>query len=628
MFLLNLSLPEFLAIFSALSGVVVTLYLLSRARKRQRVATLQFWQRAISPVPSTRRRRIQHPWSLLLQLLSLLLLLLAIAQLRLGDRESAARNHVLLLDASSWSGARSTGEGNVLDAERRQAKRWLESLPASDRVMVVRTESLPSPATGMERDRAVIERAIDETRSGASALDLDVAFAFASKARQLGGGSPGEIVYAGPARTTAYGVPSDVPRNLRVLRAEAASSNAGLTGIGIRRAEEASDRWDVLVSVRNYGPTTQRVPLTVSFGGARAGTALLDVPPGATQERVFPLRTRAAGWLDARLLLRDALEEDNRALLEVPRADPIRVDVWTDDRSSVEPLLAAHPSLQPTYRSPSAYRADTGAALAIFDRTAPAAQVKVPALYIAPSDRSPFRTRTQISSEDRVQWSAASDITSGLRSRGLRLNNSRVFAAAEGDQVFASIGAGAVGVARPSERAVAIGFHPGEGDLRFDLVTPLLMANLLRWLAPTVFGATEVHARSVGAVSVSAGSAADAKSMRVLAGQNDLPFTLADGAVRFYAGTPGIVRVLAPGREQVLSLSLPEVADRSWAVPANVRRGIPAGTSGMSSRDLWQWLAALGALGLAAEWLLFARVRKPVTTMPTRDEEHAMRRAS
>ena len=628
MFLLNLSLPEFLAIFSALSGVVVTLYLLSRARKRQRVATLLFWQRAMQPVPSTRRRRIQHPWSLLLQLLSLLLLLLAVAQLKLGDRESAARDHILLLDASSWSAARSTAEGTVLDVERREAKRWLRSLPASDRVMVVRAESLPSPATGMESDRATIERAIDETRSGASALDLEVAFAFADKARQLAGGSDGEIVYAGPGRTTPYGTPSDLPKGVRLLPAEASLSNAGLTGIGIRRAEDATDRWDVLVSVRNYGQTTQRVPLTLSFGGARAGTALLDIPPGASQERVFPLRTRAAGWLDARLLLRDALEEDNRALLEVPRAEPIRVDVWTDDRPAIEPLLAAHPHLQPSFRSPASYREDSDAAIAIFDRFAPSSEPKRPALYIAPPERSPFRTRTQLSSEDAVQWSSNSEITSGIRSRNLRLSNGRVFAPAEGDEIFASVGAGPVGVARPRARALAIGFHPGQGDLRFDLLTPLLMANLLRWLTPAAFGATEVHARSVGAISMPIGNQADTKGVRVLAGEKELPYTVQDGALKFFAGTPGIVRVLAPGLENVLSLSLPEVAERTWTAPASVRKGVPGMGAGLSSRDLWRWLAALGAIGLAAEWLLFARIRKPVETMPIRPEEQTMRRAS
>ena len=29
-----------------------------------------------------------------------------------------------------------------------------------------------------------------------------------------------------------------------------------------------------------------------------------------------------------------------------------------------------------------------------------------------------------------------------------------------------------------------MGFHPGRSDLRFDIVTPLLLANILRWFEP------------------------------------------------------------------------------------------------------------------------------------------------
>jgi hypothetical protein len=105
-FLLNLSALEFLAIFSALSGLVVTLYLLSRSRRRQQVATLRFWVQAQAPVVSKQRRRIQQPWSLLLQLLSIACLLLAIGQLQWGSRDDASRDHVLLLDTSSWMSAR------------------------------------------------------------------------------------------------------------------------------------------------------------------------------------------------------------------------------------------------------------------------------------------------------------------------------------------------------------------------------------------------------------------------------------------------------------------------------------------------------------------------------------------
>ena len=92
MFLLNLSPLEFFAIFGAISGVVVTLYLLSRSRRRQRVATLRFWAQAQAPVVSKQRRRIQQPMSLLLQLLSIACLLLAIGQLQWGTPDSASRD--------------------------------------------------------------------------------------------------------------------------------------------------------------------------------------------------------------------------------------------------------------------------------------------------------------------------------------------------------------------------------------------------------------------------------------------------------------------------------------------------------------------------------------------------------
>ncbi len=102
MFFLNLSLPEFLAILGSLSGVVVALYLLDRMRKHHTVATLRFFAAAEKPPVLKHRRKLQQPWSLLLQLISLLLLLLAIAQLRLGSPARYSRDHVLILDSSAW----------------------------------------------------------------------------------------------------------------------------------------------------------------------------------------------------------------------------------------------------------------------------------------------------------------------------------------------------------------------------------------------------------------------------------------------------------------------------------------------------------------------------------------------
>src|ERR1700729_2618831 len=131
MFLLNLSLPEFLAILGSLSGLTVALYLLDRMRKRHTVATLRFFAAAEKPPVLKHRRKLQQPWSLLLQLLSLLLLLLAIAQLRWGSPARASRDHVLILDASAWMNARS-GQARLIDQTRAAAQNYVKLLPASD----------------------------------------------------------------------------------------------------------------------------------------------------------------------------------------------------------------------------------------------------------------------------------------------------------------------------------------------------------------------------------------------------------------------------------------------------------------------------------------------------------------
>src|SRR5579862_9874532 len=95
---LNLSLGEFLGLAGVLSAGVVALYLLDRSKRRRVVATLRFWTASDVRTEWKRSRRIQQPWSLLLQIVSLVLLLLAIAGPRIGGDLNATRDHVLILD--------------------------------------------------------------------------------------------------------------------------------------------------------------------------------------------------------------------------------------------------------------------------------------------------------------------------------------------------------------------------------------------------------------------------------------------------------------------------------------------------------------------------------------------------
>src|SRR2546423_9724123 len=117
MYFLNLSLFQFVAVFGSISAISVALYLLDRSRRKLVVSTLQFWVAAEQPAVAARRRRLQQPWSLILQLLGMGLLLLAVAQLRLGSPARAGRDHVIVLDTSAWMAAHS-GSRTLMDLAR------------------------------------------------------------------------------------------------------------------------------------------------------------------------------------------------------------------------------------------------------------------------------------------------------------------------------------------------------------------------------------------------------------------------------------------------------------------------------------------------------------------------------
>src|SRR5581483_2873030 len=138
---------------------------------------------------------------------------------------------------------------------------------------------------------------------------------------------------------------------------------------------------------------------------------------------------------------------------------------------------------------------------------------------------------------------------------------------------------------------------------RYELATPLLFANLLRWNAPELFQRLEISGASVGSVKlpIEPTAGADAASRVKVVGEDgkSLPFTVHDNAIDFFAGDPGQVRVDAGDRQYMYSLTLPELSDAKWKPPAGVLRGIPAfAPVAAAVHDVWPLLALLGAAAL------------------------------
>jgi hypothetical protein len=214
------------------------------------------------------------------------------------------------------------------------------------------------------------------------------------------------------------------------------------------------------------------------------------------------------------------------------------------------------------------------------------------------------------------QWHPETTLGAGLRTRDVTLESAEVFSPAAGDTTVAETTEGPVIVARgglheTTPKQVVIGFHPGRGAMKYQLATPLLIANILRWMTPGAFRQWEFQAGTVGTVRVPIEKDAKPENVRVLDEANrSLPFTIDGDNLRFFSGAPGTVRVQMGDREMVYSLTLPDIGEAVWGVPAAVRKGIPRSVAADAApRDLWPWLALLGGIGLLADWLLYGRSR-------------------
>ena len=621
MSLLNLSIGEFVALFGAISGVLITLYLLDRSRRRQIVSTLRFWKPAENAAVSRQKRRIQQPWSLVLQILSIVLLLLAIAQLQFGTRPDSHDN-VLVLDTSAWMAAR-TERGTLMDDARRAALAWLRTVPPSDRVMLVRADALATPATPLDTNRALIEHAIRDSKPSGSALNVDQALAFARRVQMLHNGAAGEIAIVTAGRIADTGASErPAPKNLRVIRVNAPVDNCGIRRVGLRRSPTDVSEWQVLAAAKNYGTQPRTVQLAAQFGGAPVGTRTLVLNPGAEEESSFSFHTRAAGWLEVRLFGDDIFPDDNRTVLEVPAQPALRVVAFTDEPNTLRPLLAANPHVQATFRPASAYDSQITADAVVLDGFAPSVPPRVPAIWIdPPPDRSPVPVRSRVKSERLTTWNNDHPVGAGLHTRDVLINDAEVFGA-DPDDVVAEVKGGPVIVARDqtagSPKFAVIGFNPARSAMKYELATPLLFANLLRWMNPDIFRSWEMNARPVGGVEVHIDRKTDPNSVRVdRDDRQPVPYTIEGEHLRLFSAAPGTVRVHAGDREFVYSLTLPELGDADWQTPPGVVLGIPRAVAfAPPPADAWPWLALAGAIGLAAEWMLFGRGRRQGRTVP------------
>ena len=582
-----------------------------------------------------------------MQLLSLLLLLLALSRMQWGSADRRGHDHVLLLDTSSWTAApvpNSNPPLSVLDREKELLHRYLRALPRTDRALLVAVDGLATPLTRFTTDRHQLNIAIDSAATSFSSLNLDTALSFARQAESFTEGAGGEIVYAGPQIVSDTAAPA-VVSNLRLLPAAADRANYGIRRLTVQQLEDEPNSWQAFITVRNYSSAAQVVTLSVHYAATAFSLRRLALSPHGETTAEYSFTTRTPGELAAIITPGGSLAADDRATLFVPHEQPLNVVVYTDRPQLLKPLLEADRQLSAALYSPSQYNPAVRASVVVLDRFSPPVAPTAPALWIdppkastgrdaAPSDErgtsadsgadrasvvraSPSRDHSPIpvksaAANARISWNAAIP----LPGKQIYLPSVNVFETSQGDNILASVPAGPVVIARQATstqpRRAVVGFDPAAGEMRFEVATPLLFADLLEWLDPTAFRTFTLAAESVGLVTLPLDPLEQTESLTVSGDHGALiPSSRRAKTLQFFVDRPSVVHVTSAQRERVVSLNLPAVADKAWHPPASTPQGLPLASYFVPpAQDLWKWLALAAAACLLIEWFFFGPARR------------------
>ena len=619
--LLNLALGQLLGLFLPVAGLLVALYFYDRSRRRLLVSTLRFWPRRPAPAVRQRHKRIQHPLSLLLQLLALLLLLLAIADPRPDTTGPGARQRIILLDTSAAM-AMSDEDGDLLMEEAKAlALGYLERVPGSDRVLLIEADGAPTVKVPFTQDRQRLRDAILAAEPGWTALDLGSAFDLAEGTLRLALGIDGDLsadragigetVYVGPGRHSGQPTRSGGLPTVRYLETETPSDTLGL--VALRAAADPTElgKWDIELVARNYESSAATARIDFLFDNRPLGHRELSLGPADDAELQFTLRTRRPGRLTARAAEADAFVGNNEAMIEIPNMRRTPLQVVGGSRAAFEPLMASGAHVEPSFVNSRDELTED--AIHVWARGGDAG-VSKRAIYISPpGTASPAGEAHSIRNRPIEKWSVSHPLARGVRDRDLTPDRSRVFESSAGDEVVAGTSEGPVIVARATgeSRSVAFGFDLAGDSVRNKLAAPLLFANAVAWLDAGAFRSESVEARSPGTVEIEApNSAREQIAVRTDRGET-VPWILAGGSVRFFAGRKGTYRVATADREVTLFLSQPQIPMAAWEPPEGVERGMPASPSrGGQPWVPWPWLASIAALILLYDWVRFGRGRR------------------
>jgi hypothetical protein len=646
--------------------IIVVLYLLRLRRTEQVVSSTYLWRRMVRDLEANAPwQRLRRSLLLILQLLTLIALILALARPFTWAEGTGGQAAILILDTSASMAAVDVSP-NRLEAAKTQALRYVDGLPDGARVTVIAAGDGAQVLASSSQDRRQVRLAIQSAQIGQPGWGSDLSAALELGAAIAARRPDAETVVYSDGRV-------DLPQHL-ALEGHARYLPMGISGdnqaIGALTLQPAPGGGrTVFVQVINYGPSpVQRRLVLSSVAGPAAGGARqtlnvydLDLAPGELRAVVAEGLPPEVFAVEAQLLGEDVLAADDRAWAVHSSGQPARITLVTEGNLFLETGLGLLPNLEVTTVRPGDWEAgkvedwkagkeagpeDSSSNLSSFHpSTLTILDAYVPITATLPRGNllfiAPPRSTEVFSVTGQVEQPALRAVGGGGSGDAADPLLAHVDVAGVGVQqaVRVSLPAWARpvivgdvddGDAAPrsvpilwageqgGRRIAVLAFDLRRSDLPLQVAFPLLLANLTGWLAPS--GGSDLPAQVAPGAVVSLSLPPDVQAARVARPDGSRMDVEVRGGQAILADTGmlGIYRVAwGEGGQAAFAVNLfaPSESDLEPARNLALSAG-EAETSGAASegggargarREWWRPLALIALLVLFAEWLVHHR---------------------
>jgi Ca-activated chloride channel homolog len=510
--------------------------------------------------------------------------------------------------------------GSRFEQAKKAALRMVADLHGGSRMMVVLATSRVHRLTGLTSDQNELRRAIDAAEPGDTTTNLHEALLLACS---VAGQHQGSHVYIlSDGAFSELDPVDDRGAELPYMKIGERADNVGIVALDARRTFREEGGYQMFLAVRNYSPKPKRCNLEFY-----RNEGLIDVRPvelaaadptrGFTEKpEVFEM-PETTGIIRARLDLKDDLEVDNEAYVQLSKRRQVNVLLVTEGNFYLQRALNVDPNVSLSVLPPAGYTGQGGFDVVIFENFGPKQVGPGNHLYLnCGGSTAPVEIKGKVKNASIVTWERAHPVMRFVKFSQFNMQEALTASKLPWGITLAEHEQSPVVVVgeKGLSKSAYVGFPLLQTDFPLRVAFPIFFNNLVQWLAARP-GATEgLQLRAGQTAPIELPEAAKGVKELTVKDPEGRQFKLRpEGLLTYFTETEqrGIYTVSGKGVKQEFAVNLLS-RDESATLPRAKlefgRRPVLAGTGSVrTAREVWRWLLLLAVVVLGIEWWVYHR---------------------